>query len=231
MKLALFFSALLLLLAACAPAPNPGKVEVKQLTQPISYYPKETGAVWQYLPNGASLDAPPITLEILGPTVIGGDVWIASRLQGRGLDVTTYRQYRADGVFELRQDSPGTQITFSPPLKEFPAEGGLHIGASWGGDTTADIFFPDARAADQHKKVALHYTYRVVDQRDVTLSAGNLTVNIYDINFDSYTSDAQGNKADTVHQEIWFAPHIGNVRTKDGYFLVKTNFMKEKSPQ
>ena len=63
----------------------------------------------------------------------------------------------------------------------------------------------------------------VVDQRTVTIPAGEVTV--YVIDFVTRTFGADGEIVDELVQEVWFAPHVGEVRTENGYFLVETNFL------
>src|SRR5690606_25043383 len=58
---ALALGAVLLLAAMVACAPSAGseqRVEVQQLSEPTTYYPFQTGAAWQYLPEGARLSDP-----------------------------------------------------------------------------------------------------------------------------------------------------------------------------
>ncbi len=216
--------AALLLLAACAPvATEPGRVEIEQLNEALSFYPQETGAVWRYLPDGERLDATPLFQRIEGPTVINGERWIAWRLVGRGLDNYSFRQYRDDGVYLLREIRPGTEITFDPPLKELPAQRDLRVGISWAGETTAQLFFPEARPESQRSELELSYSYTVVDKRNVSVVAGDFEVFV--INFESRSMDAEGNIIETIRQEQWFAPFAGEIRTKLAYFLVETNFL------
>jgi hypothetical protein len=214
----------LLLMAACAPSAevDPGRVEVQQLTQALSFYPRETGAMWRYLPEGARLDAVPVNRRIEGPAILEGEPWIAWRYEAPGFIYTYYRQYRADGVYLRQRRSASDQVTFDPPLREYPAQSELRVGASWGGETTARVLFPNARPENRHAELDIVYTYTVVDRRPVTVAAG--TFEVYVINFRSVSRDEQGNVADELDQTIWFAPHIGEVRTEQGYFLVDTNF-------
>ncbi len=214
--------ALLGLLAACAPSAEPERVTVEQLSGPVSFYPHETGAVWQYLPDGDPLNAMRLFQQVEGPTLVQGELWTAWRTVGRGLDITSLRQYRDDGVYLLRELRPGTQITFDPPLQEFPAAGALQVGASWGGETTASLYFPQATADDQNASLTVEYTYAVVDKRGVTVAAG--TFDVFVLNFESRTRDAEGRVLETLNQELWFAPFVGEVRTELGYFLIETNF-------
>ncbi|MCA9835609.1 MAG: hypothetical protein KC422_01780 [Trueperaceae bacterium] len=214
-----------ILLSACVPTtanPDSGeRVEVAQLTDTITYYPHQVGAEWRYLEENVPLESMPLVQRIDGPTIIDGDLWVKSRLEGQGIEIFTYRQFRPDGVFLLRTDKPGTEITFDPPIQQFPAENTLKTGASWSGDTTAHLFFPDAVAENQNDELPIHYVYTVVDQRKVTSPAG--AFDVFVINFVTRNLDEQGATVQEFSQEIWFSPFVGEVRTEQGYYLVSTN--------
>ena len=228
LKVSLLLAALGLL-AACAPSAGPERVTVEQLSGPVSFYPHETGATWQYLPDGDPLNATRLFQRVEGPTLVGGELWTAWRTVGRGLDIASFRQYRGDGVYLLREVRPGTQITFDPPLQEFPAAGALQVGTTWGGTTTASLYFPDATADDQNASLTVEYDYAVVDKRQVSVAAG--TMEVFVLNFESRTRDAEGRSLETLNQELWFAPFVGEVRTELGYFLIETNFALARPAQ
>lgn len=219
---------LLTLLAACAPAPETRRVEIEQLTEPVGFYPQQTGATWQYLPNNAKLDEPRVFQRVEGPTVIDGEVYVGWQLIGRGLEVQNYRQYRDDGVYLKRRTRPGAIITFDPPLKEFPAQDELRVGASWGGETKADVFYPQAKSENQHAELTVNYTFTVVDRRTVSVVAG--TFEVFVIDFVSRTFGADGEIADELRQTSWFTPYLGEVLTDTGFFLVETNVVPSEPP-
>jgi hypothetical protein len=213
-------------LVACAPeAPDPGRVEILQLAEAPSYYPRQTGIVWNYLRDGEPLDAPPVLQQVLGPTVVGGEVLIATRLHGRGLDTSYFRRYGPEGVFLVRETRPGAVIDFDPPRQELPAEGALRPGSSWGGSTTARLYFPQARPENQRTELRLDYEYRVVDRREVVVAAGRFEVYVINLVANHFNED--GALVESVQQELWFAPYVGEVRTPTGYFLVSSNFARE----
>jgi hypothetical protein len=221
--------AIVLVLAACAPATSDERVEVQQLTEPLTYYPAQTGARWEYLPDGARLTDPRLVQTIEGPTVLDGEVWTAWTLFGRGLDLTSFRQARSDGVYLKRRLRPGTIITFDPPIREFPAPGELRVGATWAGNTTANLRFPTASPEHRTSTLELSYTYTVVDERSVSLLAGDFDV--YVVNLVTRTYDEDGSIADELQQETWFVPFIGEVRTDNGYFLVDSNVLEEETEE
>ena len=218
----------LLLVAACAPASDPGRVAIAQLSEEVSYYPHQTGIIWQFLPNNAALNEQRIYQQVLGPTVIDGDLWIASQLAGRGLEVFTYRQYRDDGVFILKEVKPGAEIVFDPPIQEFPPEGTLRVGSTWSGDTTVQGYFPEARPEEQRQTWKVNYNYTVVDQRPVTVQSG--TFDVFVINFTSRNITESGEVLEELTQETWFSPYVGEVKTENDYYLVESNFLIASQP-
>ena len=221
--------AVISLLSACAPGAEEGRVEIAQLAGEPSFYPHETGATWTYLPAGSPLNATPVFQQALGPTLIDGERWTAWRLVGRGLDVGSFKQYRPEGVFVLREVRPGTQLTFDPPLQELPAQGELRVGARWGGESSAHIYYPDAPPESQRETLRFTYTYSVVDRRQVRIEAG--TFNVFVINLESQLSaDGEDVRGDTVRQEIWYAPFVGEVRTELGFVMVDANFRLAQAP-
>jgi hypothetical protein len=226
--LALVPLALLLLLAACAPS-SEKQVTVQQLTKPISYYPHQTGAHWEYLPDGAKLTDPRLTVDVEGPTVLDGQVWVAWHTQGRGLDVTRYRQYKSDGVYLGRENKLGTVINFDPPIHEFPAEGQLRVGATWAGDTKVDVVATEGSnnsGKQASKTLDVHYVYTVVDKRQVTLAAG--TFEVYVVSFTTRTLDENAKVTNTLTQQFWFTPNIGEVRDENGNVLIASNVLVSK---
>ncbi|MEJ2287916.1 MAG: hypothetical protein P8Y02_04575 [Deinococcales bacterium] len=217
--------ALLFVLGACAPT-SEKQVTVQQLTKPISYYPHQTGAHWEYLPDGAKLSDPRLVVDVEGPTVLDGQVWIAWHTQGRGLDVTRYRQYKSDGVYLGRENKLGTIINFDPPIKEFPAEGGLRVGATWDGDTTVHVQATGGDNSQAAKTLQVHYVYTVVDKRTVTLAAGSFDVSV--VSFTTRTLDKNANVTSKLTQQFWFTPNIGEVRDENGNVLIASNVLKPK---
>lgn len=223
------FLAVVGLLASCTPgATSAPPVEVEQFSGQVSYYPHEAGASWAYLGEGEPGDAPRLIYRVLGPTVIDGDLWVATAAVGKGLDIVWYRQYRPDGVFLLREERPGTIITYDPPMQEMPAEGTLRVGATWSGNSTVTVNFPDAkRPEDQFLTRTFDYTYTVVDERKgMNTTAGDFDAFVIDQVVRAF--DEEGNEvpcSDTgeCKYTTFFSPNVGEIRTENGYFLVQTN--------
>jgi hypothetical protein len=216
-------SVLVAALAACAPtATESPRLEVSQLAASISFYPQETGARWEYVRDGGTLDGLRYVEIVEGPTVIEGDVWIASHLVGGGQDLLTYRQFRSDGVYLKRQTRPGAVITFDPPMREYPAQSELRIGATWRGDTTAHGRFPSAAPGQRTQSWPVEYVYMVVDRRQVIVNGRQFEVFVIDRTVRQY--DDLGGIVEELSRTSWFAPNVGVVRHENGWFLVDTNF-------
>ncbi len=207
----------LLLLAACAPAPA-ARVSVVQPTEPPTYYPHATGSAWRYLPEGEAEDAPALEHRVLGPTVIGGERLTEWRATGRGLETRTYRIYDETGVYIPRETGPGYVTTISPPIREWPRAGTLNVGSSWGGDAVATVTFTEA---DAREEVRLEYRFEVVDRRPVETPAG--TFDVFVIAFESRSVGPEQGTGETLRQEVWFEPFIGEIRTDNALFLLETN--------
>lgn len=219
-----------LLLAACVPAAEEGpRVIVEQLTEPVSFYPMQTGAAWQYLPDAARLDEPRLLKVIQGPTVLQGQLVTGSHLVGRGIDEQNFRTYGNDGVFLWRTTKPGSIIDFAPAVQQFPSQSQLAEGATWGGRTTATVTYPEARPESREATLDIRYEYTVVDKRSATVPAGQFE--IYVIDFNSVTVDEQGTVLEELTQTSWFVPYVGEVRTENGYYLVEANFLEQEEAE
>jgi len=212
---------LLLALAACAPTGSTEAVEVQQLSGAVSYYPQEAGATWQYLPTGSNISDPKVTQVIEGPTVLDGDLWVVSRLQGLGIDNRWFRKYGPDGVTLLKEQRPGQEVSYDPPLQEFPPPNTLRVGTTWGGDTVATVFYPSAKGEERLQTYPVEYRYTVVDSRPVNLQAGNFDVFVID--FEARFLGEDRNVVTTQTLTTWFTPFIGEVKTENDFFLVATN--------
>lgn len=216
-------SVLVAALAACAPSASESpRLEVAQLSEAISFYPQETGARWEYIRDGATLDGLRYVETVEGPAVIDGDIWIVSHLVGGGQDVSTYRQYRGDGVFVKRQVRPGATITFEPPMREYPAASELRIGLTWRGETTASGTFPTAAPDRRTGTWPVEYVYTIVDRREVIVNERRFEVYVIDRTVRQYDED--GAVTEELSRTSWFAPNVGVVRHENGWFLIATNF-------
>jgi hypothetical protein len=227
-RVSLFLLVAVGLLSSCTPGTTSAKpVEVKQFAGEVSYYPHEAGASWAYLGEGEPGDAPRLVYTVQGPTVVNGDLWVVTSAVGKGLDIAWFRQYRSDGVFLLREMRPGMEINYDPPLQEMPVEGTLRVGSTWGGETTVNIYFPDAkRPEDQNITRTFNYVYTVVDERTVNLAAGDFKAFVIDLVARTY--DQEGNEVPCsgtgeCKYTTFFTPNIGEIRTENNYYLFETN--------
>ena len=219
-----------LLLASCVPAAEDGpRVIVEQLTEPVSFYPMQTGAAWQYLPDTARLDERRLLKVVQGPTVLNGQLVTGWRLVGRGIDEQNFRTYGNDGVFLWRTTKPGSIIDFDPAVQQFPPQSQLAVGATWGGHTTATVTYPEALPEHRQASLDIRYEYTVVDKRTATVPAGEFE--IYVIDFNSMTVDEEGNVLEELSQTSWFVPYVGQVRTENGHYLVETNFLEQEEAE
>ena len=208
-------------LAACAPAAAP-RISVTQLSEAPTYYPHPTGAAWSYLPEGEAENAPALTQQVEGPTLLDGRTLTAWHASGRGFDTRTYRDYRGDGVFIPRETGPGYVTTIRPAIREWPRERTLKVGSYWGGEAVATVHFTDA---DKREHVRLKYRYEVVDQRPVTTPAG--TFEVFVVSFESRSYGAAGKPQEVLRQELWFAPFVGEIKTDTGLVLLSSNMLPE----
>lgn len=220
--LALVLAFATLLWSACAPAAeDEGEAEARtNPTGPVSYVPTATGASWSYLPNGAPLSDPRVNVTVEGPTVLDGDVVTTWRQVGRGFDVRYFREHTDEGTFLLREERPGTIITFDPPIRELPP-GPLRVGATWSGETTATLRFPEAEEAQRSEQLEVQWVHTVVDRRTVDVVAGEFEAFV--LNFTSRSVNDEGEVVDELTQETWFSPYLGEVRTENGFVLVESN--------
>ncbi len=211
---------LALLVAACAPTSQAPRTSVQEASRPAGFYPSQTGARWEYLPNNAPVSASPTVSTVEGPRVVGDDVLIAWRVIGGGLDHSHFRSYAADGVRLHARTYPGASMSFDPPLLEYPAQAQLVRGASWGGSSTVSVSQPGAPPEHRRTSYEVSYRYTVVDRRRVRVEAGEFDV--YVINL--VTRETTGADTTVLTQEIWFSPYAGEIRNVSGEYLTSLNF-------
>ena len=217
--------ALTTLLGACAPSASPPVPRVSGSLTPDapSFYPHETGLTWTYLAEGETIITPAYTLSVLGPSVLEGDRVILTRMRGRTLDTTYYKQHTSDGVFLHREDRPGATITYDPPLHELPTPNALRPGTTWSGTTTATITYDKTQAPTIN---TLDYTYTVLEQREANVPAG--TFPAYTIEFAAEQQD--GERTESIRQHEWFTPYWGTVKTRGELLLTGGNILTVERP-
>ncbi|MBI5812128.1 MAG: hypothetical protein HZB27_05875 [Meiothermus silvanus] len=209
---------LLVALAACAPsATTPSTVQAR-IDTPVSFYPSEVGLEWTYQPQGARSNEPPYKLSALGTGSFAGEAALRFRFSGRGQDRIYYRRIGPDGVQLLgfEENITQTRVRFNPPMQEYPPQGNLKVGATWGGKTrfvTTLTVQNNARIAED----SLEYSYTAAGESEFSTAAGKFRG--YRINLDLKDSAGQ-----VERYEIWFVPNVGEVRTREGLLLVERNF-------
>ncbi|MFC4639444.1 hypothetical protein [Deinococcus hohokamensis] len=217
-RLPLFGSLLALLgLAACAPAPAAAPpVRASTPISNVSFYPKEAGLAWTYLPEGEAATAAPYVLRALGPTVFAGQPVQAFELTERGAQQTWYRSFSAAGVQLLGIRKPGVSIRLDPPWQEYPAQGAWRVGLTWQGQSQVTV-------ADDAGKVqaqgTVSYSYLVQQQRRVQTPAGTFDVWVVT----RQMTDTLGGLFPAT-QQLWFTPFTGEVRSPEGLLLTGRNF-------
>ncbi len=212
------FLLLLVLLAACAPAPQTPPPAEARVEGPVSFYPKETGLAWHYLPEGLPLDAPRYTLRVEGLGSFEGTPGLRYRFFGRGQDRVYYRQTGDDGVKLLGYEERITlsRVEFDPPFLEYPPKSLLQVGYQWGGKSRVKSYFALPSGIVKQAELTLDYRFEVLARREVEVPAGRFLA--YVIRF-----SAKGGE-EAIESELWFVPHVGEVRTREGLVLIDKNF-------
>lgn len=210
----------LFVLSSCAPtAGSEERVEVQQLTEPITYYPFQTGAAWQYLRDGDRLSDPRASTVIDGPTIVDSEVWVSFTKTRPGYQERGFRRVTPQGVFLHSRVVLGlTTIKYDPPLQEFPAEGTLRVGAQWSGETTVTM---SNSGRPEQQTLNVQYVYTVVDQRTVNTPSGAIQVFVIDLT--SRNLSTEGELLDEENSQFWFTPFVGEVRSNQGWVLVSSN--------
>lgn len=208
---------LLLTLAGCAPSVS--RAATARVSGPVAFYPHQTGLSWRYLPTGSLLNTPRYTLIIDGPTYWQGRSVLRFSFSGRGQERDYYREIGPGGVWLSGFAEPvsNSRVTFSPPLEEYPPAASLAPGFSWSGKTKETTTYTSPDGNEQVQVLELDYTYTVRRTRTVRVPAG--TFMAYIIQFQ--VTDLKGQKKQS---EIWFVPHMGEVRTQSSLVLVEHNF-------
>ena len=206
------------LLGSCAPARTtpPQTVAASTPLSSVSFYPREVGLAWSYLPEGDAAGTAPYVLRNLGATLYGGEAVTAYQLTGRGAAQTWYRQADASGVRLLGIAKPGVNISLNPAWQEYPAEGTWRLGLSWQGQSQVTV-------SDESGKVQVQgtvtYSYLVQDRRRVETPAGTFEVWVVT----RQLTDTLGGLFPAT-QQLWVAPFVGDVRSPEGLLLTGRNF-------
>jgi len=212
--------ALLALLGACAPQANtPANEPFARVQEPVAFYPHTLGLYWVYLPQNDPPNYPPFRLSVLGPGQWDGEVATQMRFSGRGQERIYYRRFSEAGVELLgfKEQITLTKVSYDPPMLEYPPEDLLRPGYRWGGRSTTQSVFQLPSGNMEQATLVIDYTYEVKGMSRVEVPAGIFEAYVIELT----VSDDQGN---SLVQEIWFVPHVGEVRTREGLVLIETNF-------
>ncbi len=206
-----------LALPACAPAPA-ARFSVTTIPEGVSFYPHEAGLHWSYLEPGERLDTPQFTKEYTGLTSVNNELLVLSRFYGRGNEIKFFETVGAQGVFLKREDRPGAILTYHPPMQTLPAQADFKVGMQWSGSSDVSVHYPNN---DTPALVQLSYVYRILETRNVDL--GGQALEVYIIAFEARQTD-QNKNVESISQEVWYAPYLGEIKTRSGLFLMDTNF-------
>ncbi len=207
--------ALTLTVAACAPQVTQTP-EARPLLEERGFYPASTGLEWVYVPEGESLASPPYRMRVEGPTAFEGQEALRFRVFGRGEDRVYFRQVGPFGVRLLGFQEPSARVVFIPPLLEYPPEALLAPGYRWGGTTTVRVELLTPSGREPLAQGPLNYGMEVLEEREVRVPAGPFRIYRIRQTFqDSRSQDVR---------EVWLAPRVGEVRTREGRILVERNF-------
>lgn len=204
-----------LALAACAPVTQaPERATAQTPVAAASFYPQETGLTWEYLPAGEELTRPRYRLSVQGPAEFGGQRAVAYRMEGRGTDQTWFRQVGDGGVRLLGFTKPGLVVTLNPPMQELPPASDWRAGLTWEGESELQVI--QGREVVQRGRVT--WRFSVLERRSVSVPAGGHEVWVVSRQL---RDDVGG--LFPLSEQLWFAPHVGEVRTPEGLLLVARN--------
>ncbi|GGJ64842.1 hypothetical protein GCM10008939_05880 [Deinococcus aquiradiocola] len=207
-----------LLLAACAPTQQKQEAPVTASTSVsrVSFYPSEAGLAWTYLPDGEDAGGVPYVLRATGPSLFGNVQAQTFTLTGRGAQQTSYHLMSAQGSQLLGFRKPGLSVRLDPPWQELPPVDAWRVGLAWSGESNIAVQSDDGLTNTSGK---VNYSYRVLDQRDVTIRGRSYRVWVVN----RQITDTVGGLFPRS-QEEWFTPYVGDVRTPEGLLLTDRNF-------
>jgi len=212
---------LLVAIGACTPQQTTPSDEpiLPRVQGPVDFYPHSIGVYWIYLPQGDPPNYPKYRLSVLGPGQLDGVPAIQERFSGRGQERIYFRRYGNAGVELLgfKEQITLTKVTFDPPMLEYPPEELLRPGYRWGGRSVTSSVFQLPSGNMEQATLTIRYNYEVKGIKQVQVPAGLFDAHVIELT----VTDDKGNK--TV-QEIWFVPHVGEVRTREGLLLIEKGF-------
>lgn len=212
---------LLVLVGACAPQQTTQSEEptLPRVQGPVDFYPHSIGIFWIYLPQGDPIDYPKYRLSVLGPGQWDRQPAVQERFSGRGQERIYFRRYSEAGVELLgfKEQITLTKVSFNPPMLEYPPEELLRPGYRWGGRSVTSSVFQLPSGNMEQATLTIDYNFEVKGKSRVEVPAGLFEAYVIELT----VTDSKGNK--TI-QEIWFVPHVGEVRTREGLLLIQKSF-------
>ncbi len=224
MKAILKLIPVILLLNACVPPAKPDIVTSGTQQAEVDYYPSSTGLVWQYLLEGdVPGSVPPYDLKIEGPQAVDSKVVTAFHFVGRGAERWYYRDFNKDGVFLVAEGTPNFyEVKYNPGVQEYPNQGRIGVGITWGGISNMKISTPQTKNQD----ATLTYLYRVLSQEKVEIN--KIVYDAFRISEEKKIALGGDQKDLAETSLIWFVPKIGEIQRsnlRDGKrILVARNF-------
>jgi hypothetical protein len=206
-------------LSACAPATQTNRLDVETVVTARSFYPHETGLKWHYLEPGERTDTPSFTKEVVGPTLVNGELLTLSRVYGRGQDTKLFERFDDSGVYLVREDRPASIFVYSPPMQTLPPSSELRVGTVWQGTSQVNVYYPDATV--YRDPLTIDYHFQVIDLRQVRVLEH--TFEVYVISFQA-TQTLSSGSSQGINQEIWYTPYIGEIKTRTNVVLTEVNF-------
>lgn len=210
-----YLMALALLVAACAPQVTQAP-EVRPELRAEAFYPAATGLEWSYLLEGEPLSNPPYRVRVEGPAVFQGEEVLRFRSFGRGENRVYYRGVGPFGVRLFGFEDPSARVVFAPPILEYPSEGLLAVGYRWSGESEVRATLLTPQGEKPLASGRLAYTFEVLEEKEVRVPAGVFRV----FRIRQRYRDEKGEAL----YEVWFAPKVGEVRTREGRLLTDRNF-------
>jgi hypothetical protein len=217
----LFGVGLLLVVVACAPSQSP-TVGGQTTGGAVSFYPSQSGALWQYLKDGERADSTPYALRVEGPQSFNGRVLTQMRFLGRGQDIYYFRQFDERGVQLIAQGSKDFyELVYDTPVLEYPAQKEFVVGKTWSAVTFATLSIP------KQSPQRLRYTYSFRVAAKEKYKVGATEYDAFLILRDNRLEAVDGKTEPVVEaQRIRFVPFIGEVQTREGLVLLSYNFKR-----
>jgi hypothetical protein len=212
---------LLFLAVACAPA-QPPTVGGQTTGGSVSFYPSQSGALWQYLKEGERADSTPYALRVEGPQSFNGRVLTGMRFVGRGQDIYYFRQFDERGVQLISQGSKDFyELVYDTPVLEYPPQKELVVGKTWSAVVLATLTVPK----QSPQRLRYTYSFRVAAKEKYKIGATEYDAFL--ILRDNRLEAVDGKSEPVVEaQRIRFVPFIGEVQTREGLVLLSYNFKR-----